>query len=104
MATTGICLRQGNMRLAATKRGGHDRVIWKQKLRRKFCRLFSGCLSRSQNSAGRCLEILFNPTTFGTLTKGAFKWIMFLPTRGGVLVSTLQIRQRRHAEDGSLAS
>ena len=30
--------------------------------------------------------------------------ITSVPLDGGVLVSTFQIRQRRHAEDGSLAS
>ncbi len=38
------------------------------------------------------------------LTKPLKKPILVLFRYGGVLVSTWEIRQRRHAEDGSLAS
>ena len=52
----------------------------------------------------RKLLLLIFYNFLATLTKGPIQPILFLPTRGGVLVSTLQVRQRRHAEDGSLAS
>jgi len=35
---------------------------------------------------------------------GAASWRMILLPDGGALVSTWEMRQRRHAEDGSLAS